>query len=488
MSEMTHVKSWRELLCPGSFVEGKFVTGEQTFPVTDPATGETLAEIADADDNTIERTIEAARKAFGTWRDRTSAERAAFLWRWHSEIVANADALSELLTREQGKPLEEAKGEIAYAAGFVSWFAEEARRAYGETIPADRPGREYLVVQEPVGVAAAITPWNFPAAMITRKVAPAVAAGCTSIVKPAAETPLTALALAALADRAGAPAGLINVITGTDAAGIGRVLCSDPRIRKLSFTGSTNVGRLLAEQCSGTLKRLSLELGGNAPFIVFADADLDLAADALMASKFRNSGQTCVCANRIYVEGPVANAFAGKVQDRMRALKLGHGLEKGVTQGPLISDRAKVRVEHLINDAQRKGAHCFRAHDAALPGDRFMEPVYLSGVTQDMEISGEEIFGPVVAAFRFETEADVVEMANSTEFGLASYVFTSSVSRAWRMVRAIESGMVAVNEGVMSTPVGPFGGVKQSGFGREGAKQGLSEYLEPKFVCFGGLH
>lgn len=487
MTELFPIESWRDLVRSGSFIDGSFSRSEHQFTVQDPASGSVIAEVADCGGETAEKAITAASRFFPSWSNTTATDRADFLRRWHAEIVKNSDALAELLTREQGKPLAEARGEVSYAAGFVLWFAEEARRAYGRTVPTDVAGREYVVVQEPVGVTAAVTPWNFPAAMITRKVAPAIAAGCTSVVKPAAETPLTALALAVLAQRAGAPNGLINIVTGQNAPEIGQVLCTDPRVRKLSFTGSTNVGRLLARQSSETLKRLSLELGGNAPFVVFADADLDLAAEALMASKFRNSGQTCVCANRIYVEKTVEDVFAAKVRNRMSMLRLGHGLESGATQGPLISQRAKERVEALVVDAISKGADTSAKIDRKLPGPLFMHPVYLAGVTSDMKIANEEIFGPVVAARNFSCETEALAFANSTEYGLAAYVFTSSVSRAWRMARGVKSGMVAVNEGVMSTPVAPFGGINQSGFGREGAQEGLSEYLESKFICFGGL-
>lgn len=379
MLDATTSKDWRQLLRDGSFINGAFREGSSQFDVVDPATGGFLASVHDAGIAELNSAIDAADEAFSSWRSKTATERASFLWAWHAQIASHADPLAELLTREQGKPLAEAKAEIAYAASFVSWFAEEARRAYGETIPTDRPGQEYLVVQEPVGVCAAITPWNFPSAMITRKVAPAIAAGCTVVVKPAAETPLSALALAVLAERAGAPKGLINIVAGTDAVGLGKKLCDDMRVRKLSFTGSTRVGRILAEQSGATVKRLSLELGGNAPFIVFADANLDDAIEGLMASKFRNSGQTCVCANRVYLEAPIADAFHDRLLKRMDQLRLGHGLDPQSTQGPLISRTAKARVEALIKDACAKGAQR-QVTSSRTPGELFLSPTLLTDI------------------------------------------------------------------------------------------------------------
>ena len=484
MLDVTISKDWQDLLRAGSFINGAFCEGAAQFDVVDPATGAILASVHDARNAELNAAIDAADFAFSSWSSKTATERAGFLRAWHAEITAHADPLAELLTREQGKPLAEAKAEIAYASSFVSWFAEEARRAYGETIPTDRPGREYLVVQEPVGVCAAITPWNFPSAMITRKVAPAIAAGCTVVVKPAAETPLSALALAVLAERAGAPKGLINIVVGTDAVGLGKTLCDDMRVRKLSFTGSTRVGRILAEQSGATVKRLSLELGGNAPFIVFADANLDDAIEGLMASKFRNSGQTCVCANRVYLEAPIADAFHKRLLERMGQLHLGHGLDQLTTQGPLISKTAKARVEELIADACAKGAQRYVTCSENL-GDLFLSPTLLADVNADMSIKDAEIFGPVIATQTFTTEEDALRMANSTDYGLAAYVFTSSVSRSWRMARRMQCGMVAINEGIMSTAAGPFGGVGQSGYGREGAKQGLScsipdDHIDPR--------
>ena len=474
---------WSDALIGGDWV----ATGSR-FVVVNPATGDMLAHVTDCGAGETVRAIDAAERAFCQWRTADSRERADFLKRWHALVMEYAEPLARLLTREQGKPLAEARSEIAYSASFLEWCAEEARRAYGETIPADRPGREYVVVQEPVGVVAAITPWNFPSAMIARKVAPAVAAGCAVVVKPAAETPLSALALARLAELADAPEGLINVVTSTDAPAIGRVLCADRRVRKLSFTGSTRVGKLLAAQCGGTVKRLSLELGGNAPFIVFEDADLGLAADALVASKFRNSGQTCVCANRIYIQDAVAGPFLDLVKQRMGSrLVVGNGMRGRTTQGPLISADAVSRVEKLVADAVAKGARLEIGSGVAEPGSLFVEPMLLTGVERGMAIAEEEIFGPVAAVATFADEREVIAKANGTSAGLSAYFFTQDLGRAWRVARSLESGMVVINDSTLSTPVGPFGGVKESGLGREGARYGLAEYLEPKLICFGGL-
>ncbi|MGA1301191.1 MAG: NAD-dependent succinate-semialdehyde dehydrogenase [Burkholderiaceae bacterium] len=459
------------------------------FSVSDPASGEAIAQVANMGAQEAREAVDAAAAALPAWRARSTKERVAVLRAWHGLILAHADDLAMLMTREQGKPLAEARGEVLYAASFVEWFAEEARRAYGEIIPSPSVDRELLVFREAIGVAAAITPWNFPAAMITRKCAPALVVGCSVVVKPAEATPLTALALAELGQRAGFPAGIFNVVVGdADAApAIGEVLCEDPRVRKLSFTGSTEVGRLLYKQCAPTVKKLSLELGGNAPFIVFDDADLDAAVDGLMAAKFRNAGQTCVCPNRIYVQSGAVAAFSEKLVARVATLRVGPGLGEGVQIGPLIEEAAVEKVEAHLADAVAHGARVLCGGARHQLGGLFFEPTVLVGATAQMRIAREETFGPVAPIFPFESEAEVIEAANATEFGLAAYFYARDVGRVFRVAHELEAGMVSVNAGAFSNEVAPFGGVKQSGLGREGARHGLDEYLETKYVTVAGL-
>ncbi|MCA1938034.1 MAG: NAD-dependent succinate-semialdehyde dehydrogenase, partial [Dechloromonas sp.] len=429
------------------------------------------------------RAIAAADAALPAWRALTARRRAQLLQAWNKLILDHADDLATLITAEGGKPLAEAKGEAIYGASFVEWFAEEAKRTYGESIPSPASNTRLLVVKQPVGVCAAITPWNFPLAMITRKVAPALAAGCTVVVKPAESTPLTALALAVLAEQAGFPAGVFNVVTGNPAA-IGNELCASPIVRKLSFTGSTAVGRLLMAQCAPTIKKLSLELGGNAPFIVFDDADVDAAVDGAIAAKYRNTGQTCVCANRFLVQSGIYEEFARKLAERSRTLKVGAGTESGVTQGPLINAAGLAKVEAHVADALAKGARVLCGGARHERGGNFFQPTVLADVSRDMLVAREETFGPLAPLFRFETEEEAVAMANDTEFGLAAYFFTRDIGRSWRVGEALEYGMVGVNTGMISNEVAPFGGIKQSGIGREGSRYGIEEYLEVKYLCF----
>ena len=430
--------------------------------------------------------IAAAAREFPLWRKKTAKERAMVLRRWFDLMMANQEDLARLMTTEQGKPLGESRSEVAYAASFVEWFAEEARRVYGDTIPAHQADKRLFVIKQPIGVVACITPWNFPLAMVTRKVAPALAAGCTVVLKPASQTPLSALALAELAERAGVPKGVFNVITGS-AAEIGAELTSNPLVRKLSFTGSTDTGKLLMAQCATTVKKLSLELGGNAPFVVFEDADLDAAVEGAMLSKYRNTGQTCVCANRLLVQDSVYDAFAAKLVTAVKTLRPAPGLEDGATQGPLIDDRAVEKVESHIADAVSKGATVLLGGTRHVRGGRFFEPTILTGVTAAMDVAREETFGPVAPLFRFTTEADALALANDTESGLAAYFYGRDIARVWRVAEALEYGIVGINTGIISTEVAPFGGVKESGLGREGSKYGLDEYLEIKYLCLGGL-
>ena len=459
------------------------------FDVANPASGERLARVPDMGAAETRRAIEAAEAAWPAWRNRTAKERAAVLRKWFELMLAHSDDLAFLMTGEQGKPLSEAKGEVAYAASFVEWFAEEAKRVYGDTIPATQADKRLIIVRQPVGVCAAITPWNFPAAMITRKVAPALAAGCTVVVKPAEQTPLTALALAELAQRAGFPPGVFNVVTGSAASApkIGGELTGNPIVRKLSFTGSTEVGRLLMAQCAPTIKKLSLELGGNAPLIIFDDADLDAAVEGALASKYRNTGQTCVCANRLLVQDGIHDAFAARLAEAAKKMKVGAGTEAGVLQGPLIDAQALAKVEEHVADALAKGARVLTGGRRHALGGTFYEPTVIADVTPEMKCAREETFGPVAPLFRFHTEAEAVALANATEFGLAAYFFSRDVARCFRVGEALEYGMVGVNTGIMSNEVAPFGGVKQSGIGREGSKYGIEEYLEIKYLCFGGI-
>jgi succinate-semialdehyde dehydrogenase/glutarate-semialdehyde dehydrogenase len=458
--------------------------GGASLPVHNPATGATLGTVPAFDGAATEKAVAAAHAAFPAWAATTAKERSIVLRRWHDLILLNAADLARLMTAEQGKPLAESKGEIAYAASFVEWFAEEAKRVYGDVIPGHQADKRILVLRQPVGVVAAITPWNFPAAMITRKVAPALAAGCTVVCKPATQTPYSALALAELGARAGIPAGVLNVVTGP-AREIGGVLTGDARVRKLSFTGSTEIGKLLMAQCAKTMKRVSLELGGNAPFIVFDDADLDAAVAGAMASKYRNTGQTCVCANRLLVQKGVYQAFTEKLVAAVQKLRVGDGLAGETEQGPLIDGTALKKVEEHIADATGKGAKVATGGKRHALGGTFFEPTVLTGVTPKMMVAREETFGPVAPLFMFTSEVEAIAMANDTEFGLAAYLYTRDLARSWRVSEALEYGIVGLNTGLISTEVAPFGGVKESGTGREGSKYGILEYTEIKYVCVG---
>lgn len=471
-----------------AFLAGEWVDADngETFDVRNPADGKMLARVPKMREAETRRAIDSARAAWPLWRSKTPKERGLILRHWSDLMLEHADELARILTAEQGKPLAEAKGEIQYAASFLDWFAEEGKRIYGEVIPSPWPQSRVVVLKESVGVCAAITPWNFPAAMITRKVAPALAAGCPIIVKPAEATPLTALAMAELATRAGVPAGVLAVITG-DPIAIGKELTGNTKVRKLSFTGSTATGRLLMAQCAPSIKKLSLELGGNAPFLVFEDADLDAAVEGAMQSKYRNSGQTCVCANRIYVQESIYEKFAEKLCDAVRKLKVGVGIQAGVTQGPLINESAVRKVQSHIADAVAKGASILVGGDRHELGGTFFQPTVLGNVRADMKIAKEEVFGPVAPLFRFSSEEDAIQQANDTEFGLAAYIYTRDLGRVWRVSEGLEYGMVAVNSGILSTEVAPFGGMKQSGLGREGSHLGIDEYLEVKYVLHSGL-
>jgi succinate-semialdehyde dehydrogenase/glutarate-semialdehyde dehydrogenase len=467
------------------YVDGRWV-GEPKVPVTDKATGEVLARVPDFGEAETRAAIEAATRALPAWSKLLAKERSRLLRRWFDLITQNTRELALLLTSEQGKPLAEAAGEIAYAAGFIEFFAEEAKRVYGETIPTFKADARIVVIRQPVGVVAAITPWNFPAAMITRKAGPALAVGCTMVLKPASETPLTALALAALAEEAGIPKGVFNVITGK-ASTIGRELTSNPYVRMLTFTGSTETGRILMAQCAPTIKKLGLELGGNAPFIVFDDADLDKAVAGAMASKYRNAGQTCVCANRIYVQEGVYDGFAKKLAAEVGKMKVGPGTAEGVTTGPLINKAAVEKVEEHVADALDRGASIVVGGKRHALGGNFYEPTVLANVTRDMLVAREETFGPVAPLFRFKTEADVIAQANDTPFGLAAYFYARDLGRVWRVAEGLECGIIGINEGIISNEVAPFGGYKQSGLGREGSHHGIEEFLETKYMLMGGL-
>jgi succinate-semialdehyde dehydrogenase / glutarate-semialdehyde dehydrogenase len=458
----------------------------KSFPVTNPATGEILAQVPEMGAAETRRAIEAAKGAWPAWRRKTAKERAALLRKWYELMMANLDDLAWIMTAEQGKPLAESKGEIGYAASFIEWFAEEGKRVYGDTIPSPWNDRRLVVIKEPIGVCCAITPWNFPAAMITRKAGPALAAGCTMVVKPAESTPLSAFALAVLAERAEIPAGVFNVLTGTPRA-IGGEMTSNPDVRKITFTGSTEIGRLLMRQSADTIKKMSLELGGNAPLIVFDDADLDAAVEGAIISKFRNAGQTCVCANRLYVQDAVYDAFAEKLVSAVRQLKVGNGFEPDVLQGPLIDEDAVEKAEDHISDAVSQGGRVLLGGKRHSLGGTFFEPTVLADVTAKMKIAREETFGPVAPLFRFYKEEEAVQLSNDTEFGLASYFFGRDIGRIWRVAEQLEYGMVGINTGMISNEVAPFGGVKQSGLGREGSHYGIDEFLEVKYLCFGGL-
>ncbi|MGA3193925.1 MAG: NADP-dependent succinate-semialdehyde dehydrogenase [Terriglobales bacterium] len=470
------------------YIDGAWVAGSgaNAIKVDDPATGEIIGTVPNMGATQTRQAIEAAARAFPAWRSRTAKERAIVLRRWFDLMIANQDDLANLMTLEQGKPLTESRGEVMYAASFLEWFGEEAKRVYGDTIPGHQADKRIVVIKDPVGVVACITPWNFPLAMITRKAGPALAAGCTVVLKPASQTPFSALALAELAERAGVPKGVFNVITGK-ASEVGGELASNPTVRKLSFTGSTEIGKLLMAQCAGTVKKLSLELGGNAPFIVFDDADLDAAVEGGIASKYRNSGQTCVCTNRFLVQDGVYDAFAAKLATAVKALKPARGFEPGATQGPLIDQNAVEKVEDHIRDATSKGAKVLVGGHRHALGGRFFEPTILTGVTPAMAVAKEETFGPLAPLFRFKTESDAIALANDTQFGLAAYFYGRDIARVWRVAEALEYGIVGINTGIISTEVAPFGGVKESGVGREGSKYGIEEYLEIKYLCFGGI-
>jgi len=473
-----------QLLSERVLIGGQWLAGEATHTVLNPATREPLGTVPNMGAAETRQAITAASAAQPAWAARTAKERAAILHRWYALLMANQEDLATIMTAEQGKPLAESRGEIAYAAAFIEWFAEEGKRLYGDVIPGHQPDKRILVLRQPVGVVAAITPWNFPLAMITRKAGPALAAGCTFVCKPAGQTPFSALAAAVLAERAGVPAGVLNVLTG-DSAAIGGEMTSNPLVRKLSFTGSTAVGKKLMAQCAGTMKKISLELGGNAPFIVFADADLDAAVAGAIASKYRNTGQTCVCANRLLVQAEVYDAFAQKLVQAVAKLRVGDGLRGETDQGPLIDDKALAKVEEHLADALRKGARVVQGGQRHALGGTFFQPTVVTDVTPEMLMAREETFGPIAPLFRFQTEADAIRLANDTEFGLAAYFYTRDLARSWRVAEALEYGIVGLNTGLISTEVAPFGGVKESGVGREGSKYGILDYTEIKYLCVG---
>lgn len=478
-----------DLIFSQAFIDGLWTdsaTGA-TYPVTNPATGDVIASVPDMGRVETARAIDAAEKARPAWAALTAKARAATLRTWFDLVMAHQEELANIVTLECGKPLSEARGEVAYGASFIEWFGEEAKRLYGEVIPSPSANSRIVTLRQPIGVSAAITPWNFPLAMITRKCAPALAAGCPVVVKPSEDTPLTALALAALAHKAGFPAGTFNVITASKGVDVGLELCENPVVRKLSFTGSTPVGKILMRQCADTVTKVSLELGGNAPFIVFDDADIDAAVEGALASKYRNAGQTCVCANRFLVQSGVYDAFAAKLATAVADFKVGNGLDDGVTQGPLINAKGLAKVEELVDDALTHGAKALSGGAAHELGGTYYEPTILTDVTPDMRIANEEIFGPVAPLFRFESEEDAVRIANDTPFGLAGYFYSRDIGRVWRVAEALEYGILGINEGIFSTEVAPFGGVKESGIGREGGKQGIEEYTEIKYLRIGGL-
>ncbi len=473
------------LLVDKAYVAGEWIGADSggSFPVTNPARGDVICTVPDLGEAEVTRAIEAAHAAQKGWAAKTGKERSAVLRKWYELMVANADDLAAILTAEMGKPLAEAKGEILYGASFIEWFAEEAKRVYGETIPGHQGDKRLVVIKQPIGVAASITPWNFPNAMIARKVGPALAVGCAMVAKPAGETPLSALAMAVLAERAGVPKGVFSVVTSKSSSKVGKLFCEHPKIRKLTFTGSTEVGRILLAQGAQQVLKMSMELGGNAPFIVFDDADLDKAVEGAMISKYRNNGQTCVCANRIYVQSGVYDAFAEKLARKVAEMKVGDGFDSGVTVGPLITASAVEKVEEHIADATAKGAKVLAGGKRHALGGTFFEPTILTGVDRSMMVASDETFGPVAPLFRFDDEADVIEQANDTIFGLASYFFARDLGRVWRVAEALEYGMVGINTGLISTEVAPFGGVKQSGLGREGSHHGVEDYLEMKYLC-----
>jgi succinate-semialdehyde dehydrogenase / glutarate-semialdehyde dehydrogenase len=483
-AELQDVRLFRE----ACYVDGAWIqsASSQSIAVDNPATLEIIGRVPKLSAAETQRAITAAHSAFSDWSKRTAKERAGILRRWFDLMMANLEDLARLMTIEQGKPLTESRGEVSYAASFLEWFGEEAKRIYGDTIPQHQGDKRLLVLKQPVGVVACITPWNFPLAMITRKAGPAIAAGCTVVLKPAEQTPFSALALAELAERAGVPKGVFNVITG-EPKEIGAELTSNPMVRKLSFTGSTEVGKLLMAQCAGTVKKISLELGGNAPFIVFDDADLDAAIEGAIASKYRNTGQTCVCANRLLIQDGIYEAFAEKLAAAIKRLKPASGLELGANQGPLIDDAAIEKVEMHIRDAEAKGAKVLAGGKRHQRGGRFFEPTILTDVTPQMLLAREETFGPVAPLFRFKSEAEAVALSNDTESGLAAYFYGRDIARIWRVAEALEYGIIGINTGIISTEVAPFGGMKESGLGREGSKYGIEEFLEIKYLCFGGI-
>ena len=478
-----------DLLKNGSYINNEWYTGTiNTFSVLNPVDGSVIAEICDASRNDAEAAVSAASDALPLWQAKPAKERAKILQCWFKLVMEHQDELAYILTMEQGKPLEESKQEVAYGANYIEWFAEEAKRIYGDTIPGPSSDKRIVVIKQPVGVVAAITPWNFPSSMITRKVAPALAAGCTIVVKPAAETPLSAIALASLAEMAGIPAGVFNVVVSTQSREVGDVFTKDPRVAKFSFTGSTEVGRILLQQCSSTIKKTTMELGGNAPFIVFDDADIDKAIQGALQSKYRNAGQTCVCTNRILVQTGVFDLFAEKFTEQVNKLVLNKGLAEQVDIGPLVNNGAVESVEKLVDDAVKKGAKVLTGGKRSALGDCFFEPTVLSNINMSMDVASKEIFGPVAPLIKFDTEAQAIALANATEFGLASYIYTRDIGRIWRVSEALEYGMVGINEGIISNEMAPFGGVKQSGMGREGSKYGIDDYLEIKYLCMGSLN
>ncbi len=478
-----------QLLRDNAYINGEWVSADSgaTFAVTNPANGAVLAHVPDMLEDETRRAIEAANAAWPAWAAKTAKERANILRKWFDLMMANQEDLAVIMTLEQGKPLAESRGEVAYGASFIEWFAEEGKRVYGDVIPQTQAGRRIVVLKQPIGVVAAITPWNFPNAMITRKCGPALAAGCPIVIKPPGETPLSALALAALAERAGIPKGIFNIVTTKHSSRVGQEMTGNAIVRKFSFTGSTEIGKLLMRQCAATVKKVSLELGGNAPFIVFDDADLDAAVTGAMASKFRNMGQTCVCANRLFVQDKVYDAFAEKLSTTVAAMKVGDGLGQGVTQGPLINMDAVEKVERPIKDATAKGAKLTTGGKRHELGHTFFQPTVLTNVDTQMAIAQEEIFGPVATLFRFKTDDDAIRLANDTEYGLAAYFYARDLGRVWRVAEALEYGIVGINEGIISTEVAPFGGMKESGIGREGSKYGIEDFLEVKYLAMGGL-
>ena len=479
----------KELIVSKGYIDGVFTSGNsnKTFDVNDPSTGELILKLPDMGISETKDAINAAQKAQKSWAAKTGKERSIILRKWYDLMMSNKDDLAKILTAEMGKPLAEAIGEITYGASFVEWFAEEAKRVYGDTIPGHQQDKRIVVIKQPVGVVGAITPWNFPNAMITRKVAPALAVGCTVVLRPPTLTPLSALALAYLAQEAGIPAGVFNIVMGTDSSGMGKELCSNELVRKITFTGSTEVGRILMRQCSDQIKKVSLELGGNAPFIVFDDADIDEAVAGAMISKYRNAGQTCVCANRIYVQENIYEEFSKKLAEATRAMKVGNGFDDGVTTGPLIDQQALEKVEEHIEDAVSKGASILSGGTRSNLGGTFYNPTVLTDVTSSMKVAKEETFGPIAPLFKFDSVENVIEAANDTEFGLAAYFYAKDLSKVWKVAEALEYGIVGINTGLISTEVAPFGGIKQSGLGREGSKYGIDDFLEIKYLCMSGI-